>query len=104
MRLGLPGGLTAIEPDAGSEVILQRGETLYAVRASTMFEEARPTDPGRSHVAARSISVPVRARPARSRRRSGLNDSIGTFGVRSTPHDLCCYSATIQSSSICQGG
>jgi hypothetical protein len=37
-------GLPAIEPEAGAAEILQPGETLHAVRVSTMLEEAGSTD------------------------------------------------------------
>jgi hypothetical protein len=36
-------GLPAIEPDASADAILQPGETLYAVRSSTMLEETGAT-------------------------------------------------------------
>jgi hypothetical protein len=38
------GGLPAIEPDAGAGAILQPGETLHAIRASALLEEAGSTD------------------------------------------------------------
>ena len=38
------GGLPAIEPDAGAGAILQPGETLHAIRASALLEEAGLTD------------------------------------------------------------
>jgi hypothetical protein len=39
-------GLPAIEPDAGAEAILQAGESLHAIHATALLEEAGLGEPG----------------------------------------------------------